>query len=84
MFWTVKKGLKGAKYDVPKIAEGKYLKLVYEVLKEKGLLDLRISEIGRQICSKCDLKKTRIKEKSEGKLSPLCLDGIITLCFMGK
>lgn len=80
-YWTSKKGLKGAKYDVPRIAEGKYLKLIYEVLKEKGLLDLEINQIRKQICPDCDLKGVCIREKSEGKLSPLCLDGILTLCF---
>ena len=80
-FWTVKKGLKGAKYEVPRIAEGKYLKLVYETLNEKSLLDADADKIRRHVCPKCDLKKHCVKEKSEGKLSPLCLDGILTLCF---
>jgi len=80
-FWTIKKGLKGAKYEVPRIAEGKYLKLVYEVLNDNSLLDADTDKIRGQICPKCDLKKHCIREKSEGKLSPLCLDGILTLCF---
>ena len=80
-FWTVKKGLKGAKYEAPRIAEGKYLKLVYEVLKQRNMLNLSIKEIRKEICPKCDIKKLCIKEKTEGKLSPLCLDGILTLCF---
>jgi hypothetical protein len=80
-FWTLKKGLEGAKYEVPRIAEGKYLKFAYEVLKNKGLLDLTIDEIKKQVCPKCDVKYLCIKEKSVGKLSPLCLDGILTLCF---
>ncbi|NWF86929.1 HNH endonuclease [Candidatus Bathyarchaeota archaeon] len=81
-FWTEKKGLEGAKYEVPRIAEGKYLKLVYEVLKEKGLLNLNASKIGELFCPKCSIKKICVKEDSEGKLSPLCLDGILTLCFL--
>jgi hypothetical protein len=80
-FWTLKKGLEGAKYEVPRIAEGKYLKFAYEVLKNKGLLDLTMNEIKKQVCPKCDVKYLCIKEKSVGKLSPLCLDGILTLCF---
>jgi hypothetical protein len=80
-FWTIKKGLKGAKYEVPRIAEGKYLKLVYEVLNDNSLLDADTDKIRGQICPQCDLKKHCIREKSEGKLSPLCLDGILTLCF---
>ncbi len=80
-FWTMKKGLEGAKYEVPRIAEGKYLKFAYEILKNKGLLDLSTNEIRKQICPKCDVKTLCIKENSVGKLSPLCLDGILTLCF---
>ncbi len=80
-YWTVKEGLEGAKYNVPRIAEGKYLKLIYETLQDRELLNLNIDEIRKQVCPKCDLKKTCIQEKTEGKLSPLCLDGILTLCF---
>jgi hypothetical protein len=69
--WTLREGLKGAKYNVPRIAEGKYLKLLYEVFKAKGMLD-----ITREVQGLC------IKEKSEGKLSPLCLDGAATICFV--
>jgi len=79
--WTIKSGLNGAKYEVPRIAEGKYLKLIYETFKEKGMLGLRITEIKAKICPTCDLKNICTKEKSVGKLSPLCLDGIATLCF---
>ena len=80
-FWTTQHGLEGAKYEVPRIAEGKYLKFVYESLKNKGLLNLDIRKIKTQVCPACDLKKVCIEEKSEGKLSPLCLDGALTLCF---
>jgi len=69
---------------MPRIAGGKYLKLGYEVLKKNGLFDIRIDEIRKRVCPKCDLKKLCIEEKSEVKLSPLCLDGILTLCFMGR
>jgi len=83
-FLTVKKGLEGAKYEVPRIAEGKYLKLVYEVLKERNLLDLDTNKIRKNICPKCDIKELCVKERSEGKLSPLCLDGILTSCFQSN
>jgi len=82
--WTIKKGLEGAKYDVPRIAEGKYLKFLYETLKERGMLNLTMNEIKKQICPECDVKGLCIKEKSVGELSPLCLDGIATLCFKEK
>ncbi|MEM3833329.1 MAG: HNH endonuclease [Thermoprotei archaeon] len=80
-YWTMKKGLEGAKYEVPRIAEGKYLKFVYEILRDRGLLNLEINKIRKEICPKCDVKKLCVREGSEGKLSPLCLDGLITLAF---
>jgi len=79
--WTIKEGLKGAKYDVPRIAEGKYLKFLYETLEERGMLNLAMNEIKRRICPECDVKPLCTKEKSVGELSPLCLDGIATSCF---
>jgi hypothetical protein len=80
-YWAARMGLEGAKYNVPRIAEGKYLKFVYEILEKEKLLDLDMDEIRLRICPKCDLKKTCAREKSEGKLSPLCLDGILTICY---
>ncbi|MBC7113375.1 MAG: HNH endonuclease [Candidatus Methanomethyliales bacterium] len=82
--WTIKKGLYGAKYEVPRIAEGKYLKLVYEILRDKGMLALTINEVRKQICPKCDLHVLCLKEESVGVLSPLCLDGLTTLCLKLK
>jgi hypothetical protein len=79
--WTIKGGLKGAKYEVPRIAEGKYLKLLYEVFQEKGMLDLTKDELKERACPNCDMKALCVKEKSVEKLSPLCLDGIATMCF---
>lgn len=69
-FWTVKKGLKGAKYEVPRIAEGKYLKLAYEVLGQRNMLDLDISKIKEKICPKCDIKQLCIKEKMKENFLP--------------
>jgi len=83
-WWTIKEGLKGAKYNVPRIAEGKYLKLLYQTFKEKGILDLNTKDIISIICPKCDIKKLCIKENSVEELSPLCLDGCATLCFRGE
>jgi hypothetical protein len=45
------------------------------------MLDLTMDDVRRQVCPKCDVKTLCIKEKSVGKLSPLCLDGIVALCF---
>jgi len=80
-FYTYKEGIEGAKYGLPRIAEGKYLKFAFEVLDKKGLLNVKINRIIKEICPKCDLKKLCVKERTGGKLSPLCIDGILTLCF---
>ncbi|MHA1271726.1 MAG: HNH endonuclease [Candidatus Helarchaeota archaeon] len=80
-FWTYKKGFNAAKYEVPRIAEGKYLKLVYETCDNKNFLDLDEDQIKHEICPNCDLTPVCIKERSKGKLSPLCLDGVLTICF---
>jgi len=79
--YTLKSGLKGAKYDVPRIAEGKYLKLLYEIFQENDMLDLTQDEFPEKICVHCDMKRLCEKEDSVEKLSPLCLDGIATICF---
>lgn len=80
-WYTRTHGLKAAKYEVPRIAEGKYLKLAYEVLGGRGMLDLSIADVRAQICPACDLDAVCEKENSVGKLSPLCVDGMIRLCL---
>ena len=55
--WTKRWGLDAAKYSIPKIGEGKHLKLVYEVLRNAGMLDLTTDEIWRKICPVCDLRE---------------------------
>ncbi len=74
--WTRLKGLRAAKYDVPRIAEGKYLKLLYELLGDAGLLELGTDDLRERVCPGCDLGQLCEEEGSSGKLSPLCLDGI--------
>lgn len=80
---TIKGGLKAAKYEIPRIAEGKYLKFVYEILDRNDLLGLTIKDLEIRVCPNCDLSYLCIKENSKGKISPLCLDGAITLLFIG-
>ena len=82
-FYTLQHDLHAAKYDVPRIAEGKYLKLLYELFKEQGKLDLNIEDMKADVCPCCDMTSLCKREHSVGKLSPLCLDGIATLAFKG-
>jgi hypothetical protein len=58
------------RYEVPRIAEGKYLKLLYSLHEDMGTLD--ISDV-RQLCPKCDLAN-KCPEKE--KLTVFCLEGI--------
>lgn len=79
-YWAIKAGVEAAKYDVPRIAEGKYLKFAFESLKEKGFLEIDSTNLGN-ICPKCDMKSLCVKQGTESKLSPFCIDGMLTLCF---
>ena len=36
-YFAIQAGVEAAKYNVPRIAEGKYLKFAYETLKENNL-----------------------------------------------
>ncbi len=60
------------RYEVPRIAEGKYLKLLYRLLEERGLLDVDREKLP-QLCSKCDLYG-ECPEKE--KLTVYCLEGM--------
>ena len=64
-------GLKN-RYKIPRIAEGKYLKLLYDELGRRGLLDVGRDNLAT-LCKKCDLgKKCPVAEE----LTVYCLEGI--------
>ena len=67
-FFTLEK-----KDEVPRIAEGKYLKLIYDLHESNKTLD--IVEIST-LCPECDLKKSCIEQGIDGKLNAYCLEGI--------
>jgi len=77
-YWTSKGGLRAAKYDVPRLAEGKYLKLLFELFDEAGVLGVKEDDLHMRFCPGCDLGTVCAREGSTGKLSPLCLDGVAT------
>jgi hypothetical protein len=77
-------GVEAAKYGVPRIAEGKYLKFAYETLQENNLLKTTQAQLSSAICPRCDIKPLCIRQDSEGELSPFCIDGMLTLCFKEK
>ena len=58
------------RYNLPRIAEGKYLKLLYSLHENNGTLN--VSDVS-ELCPKCDLG-TKCPEKE--KLTVYCLEGI--------
>lgn len=69
------KGLK-EKDKIPRIAEGKYLKLLYELHEKKGTLNINKVELKSKLCPQCDKAELCKKEGKEGKLTVYCLEGI--------
>ncbi len=61
----------GSRNDLPRIAEGKYLKLLYSLHEARGTL----AAVPADLCSACDLGA---RCPVEGKLSVYCLEG----CFV--
>jgi 5-methylcytosine-specific restriction endonuclease McrA len=59
---------------VPRIAEGKYLKLLYQELESKGLLNMGRNNIS-ELCDMCDLGKKCPKAED---LTVYCLEGVFT------
>lgn len=80
-YFTALYGLKRAKYCVPRLAEGKYLKFAFKVLEGEGALDLGIEDLKKNICPTCDMHPVCTDQNSKGKISPLCLDGLLTEHF---
>ncbi len=80
-YFAIQAGVEAAKYEVPRIAEGKYLKLAFETLEENSLLEISATQLSTSICPMCDMKQLCIRQETEGKLSPFCVDGMLTLCF---
>ena len=78
-YWTLKDGLEAAKYSMPRLVEGKYLKFLFETLSADGLLDYDIDDIEGRLCPSCDLSAICKKEWTSHKLSPLCLDSAATV-----
>ena len=58
------------RYEVPRIAEGKYLKLLYGLHEQMGTLDVKDVS---QLCPRCDLDA---KCAEKGKLTVYCLEGL--------
>lgn len=66
------------KDKIPRIAEGKYLKLLYNLHEELGTLDTDKKELTDKLCPRCVFPDICKKEGHEGKLTVYCLEGIFT------
>jgi len=64
------------KDKIPRIAEGKYLKLLCTLHEKNGTLDITENEL-KKLCAKCNMKESCIKVGKEGELNIFCLEG----CF---
>lgn len=61
------------KDEIPRIAEGKYLKLIYDLHENNGTLD---KDDVTNLYPDCELDKNCIEYGTEGKLTTYCLEGI--------
>jgi hypothetical protein len=64
------------KDKIPRIAEGKYLKLLYEMHDKLGTLNTDKDKLKNKLCPKCDMSVLCKDEGHEGKLTVYCLEGI--------
>ena len=64
------------KDKISRIAEGKYLKLLYKLHDKMGTLNTDKNEIGTKLCPICDMLHLCRDEGHEGKLTVYCLEGI--------
>ncbi len=69
------KGLKD-KDKHSRIAEGKYLKLLYKLHEDKGTLNIDKANLTKELCPKCDMGKLCEEANKVGKLSVYCLEGV--------
>ncbi len=67
------------KDNIPRIAEGKYLKLLYDLHEREGTLNADKNELTTKLCPKCNMQEICKKYGYEGKLSVYCLEGIFHL-----
>lgn len=60
---------------IPRIAEGKYLKLLYSMHEKNGTLKTDRNMLLTTLCAKCNLKSKCEQDSTEGALSVYCLEG---------
>jgi hypothetical protein len=65
-----------AKDEIPRIAEGKYLKLLYDLHDTRGTLNVDKKDLGHMMCPACDLKPRCVEAGTVEKLTVYCLEGM--------
>lgn len=63
------------KDKIPRIAEGKYLKLLYDLHEKAGTLDIDTRSL-EKMCSRCDMSRNCVLDSKQGKMTVYCLEGI--------
>lgn len=66
------------KDKIPSIAEGKYLKLIFELHNKLGTLDINRKELKEKMCCICDMPALCKTIGKEGELTVFCLEGNFT------
>ncbi|MDD1660221.1 MAG: HNH endonuclease [Methanomicrobiales archaeon] len=66
----------GKKDTIPRIAEGKYLKLLYELHTTLGTLGIDRKELTQKLCPRCDESRLCEEAATVGQLTVYCLEGI--------
>lgn len=61
---------------VPRIAEGKYLKLLFELHEKSGTLHIDKNELRIKLCPRCNLQSACQREGHEGELTVYCIEGV--------
>lgn len=64
------------KDKIPRIAEGKYLKLLYNLHEKLGTLNMHKNQLRFELCSKCDMGDLCKEEGHPYKLTVYCLEGM--------
>ncbi len=65
------------KDEIPRIAEGKYLKLLHKLHEDAGTLNISKEELTARLCPKCNERRICEREGTVGRLTVFCLEG----CF---
>ncbi|MFA4890885.1 MAG: HNH endonuclease [Candidatus Gracilibacteria bacterium] len=63
------------KDNVPRIAEGKYLKLLYELHSQKETLETDKENLKLVLCPQCNMQNLCKTIGKEGKMTVFCLEG---------